>query len=158
MAANAPAKRPERRVSLTRRFDAPRERVFAAWTSAEHLMQWFGPKDFTVHSCEADARSGGVFRLCMRAPDGRDFWVRGSYREVVVPERVVIDCVGDDEHGDAMIEEVIQATFSEDAGGTKLVLQADAAGLSARAVAALGGMPEGWAQTIDRLSFCVSKT
>jgi len=70
---------------------------------------------------------------------------------------VVIDCVGDDENGDAMIEEVIQATFSEEAGGTKLELQADAAGLSARAVAALGGMPEGWAQTIDRLSFCVTR-
>lgn len=52
-------------------------RVFECWTRAEHLQHWFGPKGFTIHSCEADPRPGGVFKLCMRAPDGKDYWVRG---------------------------------------------------------------------------------
>ena len=143
-------------MSLTRRFAAPRERVFAAWTSAEHLLHWFAPKGFTVHSCEADPRPGGVFRLCMRAPDGTDYWVRGSFRELRAPERLVIDCIADDAAGVAMLEEVIEVRFAEDAGGTRIELRAEAAGLSARAVAALGGMSEGWAQTIDRLAIRVA--
>jgi uncharacterized protein YndB with AHSA1/START domain len=70
--------------------------VFAAWTRAEHLAHWFGPRGFTIHSCEADARAGGLFRLCMRSPEGQDYWVRGSFREVLAPERLVIQCSADD--------------------------------------------------------------
>ena len=66
-------------VALTRVFDAPRERVFECWTRAEHLQHWFGPNGFTIHSCETDPRPGGVFKLCMRAPDGKDYWVRGRF-------------------------------------------------------------------------------
>jgi uncharacterized protein YndB with AHSA1/START domain len=159
MTASAPAARPhERTVALTRFFAAPRARVFEAWTRAEQLAHWFGPRNFTAHSCEADARPGGVFRLCMRSPDGRDYWVRGSYRELVAPSHLVIDCVADDEHGAAMLEEVIRVTLTEQAGGTQLELKADAAGPGARAKAALEGMEQGWAQTIDRLSFCVTRS
>jgi uncharacterized protein YndB with AHSA1/START domain len=43
-------------VALTRVFEAPRERVFACRTHAEHLRHWFGPKGFTIHSCETDPR------------------------------------------------------------------------------------------------------
>ena len=159
MTANSAAARPhERTVALTRFFAVPRTRVFEAWTRAEQLAHWFGPKNFTAHSCEADARPGGVFRLCMRSPDGKDYWVRGSYREVVAPEHLVIDCTADDEQGAAMLEEVIRVTFTEQGGGTRLELKADAAGPGARAKSALEGMELGWAQTIDRLSFCVTKT
>ena len=77
----------EKTVDLTRVFQAPRERVFECWTRAEHLQHWFGPKGFTIHSCETDARPGGVFKLCMRAPDGKDYWVRGEFREVAAPSR-----------------------------------------------------------------------
>jgi len=44
--ASPSAKHHEHIVELTRVFDAPRERVFAAWTRAEHLAHWFGPKGF----------------------------------------------------------------------------------------------------------------
>src|SRR6202007_439781 len=72
----------ERTVAITRLFDAPRERVFAAWTQPEHLARWFGPMRFTVPSCEIDPRPGGVFRVCVRSPKGHDFWVRGVFREL----------------------------------------------------------------------------
>src|SRR5262245_23404955 len=100
-----------RTVTLTRTFAAPRERVFAAWTSAEHLMHWFAPKDFGVHSAEADPRPGGTFRLCMRSPDGRDYWVHGTYRELQPPERLVIVCVAHDEVGAPQLEETIDVTL-----------------------------------------------
>jgi uncharacterized protein YndB with AHSA1/START domain len=141
----------ERTVEKTRIFAAPRERVFAAWTRAEHLEHWFGPKRFSIHSAEADPRPGGVFRLCMRSPDGKDYWVRGTYREVVAPERLVIACTAHDEEGIARLEEVINVSFADDGGKTKLVLSATARGASAIAAKFLSGMEEGWAQTIDRL-------
>jgi uncharacterized protein YndB with AHSA1/START domain len=140
-----------RTVDITRVIDAPRERVFAAWTQAEHLARWFSPKGFTIPSCEADARPGGAFRLVMRSPDGKDYRVRGSYREVVAPERLVIECTADDDKGIARLEEVINVTFAENHGKTTLTVHATASGPSAEAAAMLEGMPKGWAQTVDRL-------
>ena len=93
------AKRREYVVSTTRFYAVARERVLQSWTRAEHLAHWFGPRGFTVHSVEADPRPGGAFRLIMRAPDGRDYRVRGGFREVVPPERLVIDCRADAERG-----------------------------------------------------------
>ena len=141
----------QRTVEVTRLVEAPRERVFAAWTQAKHLERWFGPKGFTLHSCEADPRPGGTFRLCMRSPKGEDYWVRGTYREVVAPERLVIACTADDEKGIARLEEVINVTFARQGGKTKLTVHAVASGSTDRAVAMLEGMPKGWAQTVDRL-------
>ena len=148
----------ERIVTLTRRFRAPRERVFAAWTRAEHLAHWFGPRGFTVPSCEADARAGGALRVCMRSPQGDEFWVRGVFREFVPPERVLIWCVADDEAGDLALEETIDARFAEDADGTLLSLRASASGSSERARAMLEGMEPGWHQTIDRLGSHVDRS
>src|SRR5687768_12551343 len=138
-------------VQITRVFDAPRERVFAAWAQAKHLAGWFGPKGFTMPSCEADARPGGVFRVCMRSPEGKDYWVRGEYREVVAPERLVIACVLDDEHGVTHLEETIDVTFAQRGSKTELKLLATASGPTAEAEAMIEGMPKGWAQTISRL-------
>jgi uncharacterized protein YndB with AHSA1/START domain len=141
----------ERSVAITRVFDAPRERVFAAWTQAKHLAHWFGPKGFTVPSCEADPRPGGVFRLCMRSPEGKDYWVRGQYREIAPPERLVIACTADDDQGITRLEELIDVTFTQRGGETELKLLATASGPGAEAAAMIEGMPKGWAQTITRL-------
>jgi uncharacterized protein YndB with AHSA1/START domain len=141
----------ERTVNLTRVFDAPRSRVFECWTRAEHLSRWFAPKGFTIHSCQADARPGGVLKLCMRAPDGDEYWVRGEYREVDAPSRLVIHCAADDPKGVERLHEVIDVTFTESQGRTTVALKAVASGPSDEAAAMLKGMDKGWAQTVDRL-------
>jgi uncharacterized protein YndB with AHSA1/START domain len=138
-------------VTLTRVFDVPRERLYAAWTRAEHLKHWFGPRGFTVPSCEADPRPGGLLRLCMRSPDGKDFWVRGVFRELVAPERVLIYCVADDEDGNLSLEETIDVTLTEHSSGTRLSLRATASGSTPQARSMLEGMEPGWHQTVDRL-------
>ena len=144
-------------VALTRVFDAPRERVFACWTRAEHLSHWFGPKGFTIHSCETDPRPGGIFKFCMRAPDGTDYWVRGRYREVTAPSHLVIDCTADDEKGVERLQEVIDVTFTESRGQTTVAVNAVASGPSDEAAAMLKGMDKGWAQTVDRLGQHLNK-
>lgn len=157
MAGALNAKLHEFSVAITRVYDAPRERVFEAWTRAEHLAHWFGPKGFTTHSCEADARPGGIFRLCMRSPGGRDYWVRGIFREVQRPERIVIACAADDDKGVERLQEVIDVRFETQGGATRLVLSATAEGRSPEAAAMLAGMQEGWSGTLDRLGGSLAK-
>lgn len=74
---------------ISRVFDAPRERVWAAWTEEERLKQWWGPMGFVVTHCKLDLRPGGVMHYCLRAPDGSDLWGRFVYREIVGPSRLV---------------------------------------------------------------------
>jgi uncharacterized protein YndB with AHSA1/START domain len=75
--------------SITRVFDAPRELVFKAWTERERLMQWFGPKGFTMTTAKLDLRPGGNFHYCLRSADGKEMWGKFVYREIVAPERIV---------------------------------------------------------------------
>lgn len=90
VAENTPSAPPSDRVLvLTRIFNAPPRLVFSAWTKPEHLVRWWGPTNFTLPSCEIDFRVGGRYRYCMRSPDGIDFWVSGTFREIVEPERIV---------------------------------------------------------------------
>ncbi|EMY77790.1 hypothetical protein LEP1GSC060_2238 [Leptospira weilii serovar Ranarum str. ICFT] len=74
---------------ITRIFNAPRETVFDAWTIPEQTVRWWGPKDFTSPVCKIDFRVNGKYLLCMRAPDGQEFWSTGVYKEIVIPEKIV---------------------------------------------------------------------
>ena len=146
------AERAERVVEITRVLHAPRERVFAAWTQARHLMHWFAPRSFTIPSCEADPRPGGVFKLCMRSPQGSDYWVRGEYREASAPERIVIACTLHDERGEPQIDELIDVRLAEEDGVTRLSMVTRCSGRGAGSRVMLENMPKGWSQTITRLS------
>ena len=79
----------ERVLAIERIFDAPPSLVFKAWTDPQHLVHWYGPRGFTLPSCKLDLRPGGAWRSCMLSPEGREHWVRGVFREIVEPERLV---------------------------------------------------------------------
>src|SRR6187455_3209682 len=74
---------------LSRTVNAPRERVWKAWTDREQLMQWFGPKGFTMTTANLDFRPGGSFHYCLRGPDGKEMWGKFAYREIDPPRRIV---------------------------------------------------------------------
>lgn len=76
-------------IAMTRMFDAPRHLVFDAMTQPQHVRRWFGCDAFTLPICEIDLRVGGGYRFVMRTPDGSESTLRGVYREIVRPERVV---------------------------------------------------------------------
>ena len=73
---------------ISRVFDAPREKVWRAWTEEAQLRQWWGPKGFKVTHCKLDLRPGGMMHYCLRAPDGQEMWGRWAIREVAKPERL----------------------------------------------------------------------
>jgi uncharacterized protein YndB with AHSA1/START domain len=80
----------EREIVITRQFDAPRELVFRAMSEAELLGRWLvGPPGWSTVSCESDLRVGGAFRHVWRGPDGTEMAMRGTYREVDPPQRIV---------------------------------------------------------------------
>lgn len=72
-------------IRLTRIIDAPVEVVWNAWTVPEHVMQWWGPQDYTSPTCTIDLREGGTFLFCMRAPQdqgGHDGYTTGTYSKI----------------------------------------------------------------------------
>ena len=74
---------------VERVFDAPRERVFDAFTQAEHLRHWWGPKLNTVAQMEFEARPGGKIFLGERGANGTMHYIAGTVREIVRPSRLV---------------------------------------------------------------------
>ena len=76
-------------IVMTRRLNAPRELVFAAWTDPAHLGHWLGRADWTMTVCQSDPRPGGIRRFVWRRHDGAEMGVRGVYREVTHPNGFV---------------------------------------------------------------------
>src|SRR5215213_6740143 len=87
--ASPPGKSPNRELVITRIIDAPRQRIFRAWTDPELLKQWFAPHPWTTPVAELDVRPGGACLIVMRSPQGEDMPNRGVYLEVVENERIV---------------------------------------------------------------------
>ena len=140
-----------REITLTRIIDAPRELVFRMWTDPAHLAKWWGPRDFTNPVCEIDARPGGAIRIVMRAPDGTDYPMAGTFREIVVPERLVFTNCALDRDGKILLDGLTAVTFAKQGEKTKLTVQTRATALVHAAARYLEGMQAGWEQTLDGL-------
>jgi uncharacterized protein YndB with AHSA1/START domain len=149
---------------ISREFAAPREKVFAAFTTLEGLKHWWGPRGFQWISATLDLRPGGMFHYCMRSPQGVDLWGRFVYREVVPPERIVFVNAIPDEAGGIVANpwraelprEVLNTvTFSERGGKTTISMRAspiNASEVSIKIFASgLESMQQGFAGTFTRL-------
>jgi uncharacterized protein YndB with AHSA1/START domain len=75
---------------LSRVVDAPRDLVWRAWTERERLMEWFGPKGFTMSHADMDFRPGGVFHYCLKSGEGHEMWGKWTFREIVPQQRIVL--------------------------------------------------------------------
>jgi len=141
----------ERTVNIVRVFDAPRALVWQAWTDPTMMAQWFGPRGFTIPLCELEVRVGGSLRIVMRGPDGNEYPMKGVFREVVAPERLVFSNIAIDRDGNHLLEGETIVTFAEQAGKTTLTLKTHAVGRVPIAKQMLAGMEAGWTQSIDKL-------
>ncbi len=76
-------------LTLTRDFNAPREKVFQAWTDPDILTKWFGPKGVSTESAQIDLRVGGKYNYALKLPDGKIVNHHGEYREIDPPNKLV---------------------------------------------------------------------
>lgn len=82
--------RGERDIVIIRSFDAPRRLVFEALTRPELLQRWLGVfGGWSMAECEVDLRVGGGYRYLWKGPDGATMGMRGTFREIQPPERIV---------------------------------------------------------------------
>ena len=158
---------------ISRIFDAPRDKVWKAWTETERLKQWWGPAGFKVHTCKVDLRPGGIFHYGMTAPDGTEMWGRFVYREIKAPERLVfIVSFSDAKCGVTRhpwspnwpLEIHSTVRFEEQAGGrtTKVTVEwtpADGSSELERKTFDEGraSMTQGWGGTMDQFAAYLSK-
>jgi len=156
------ARRTETRtLEIVRVFDAPRELVWKAWTEPERMMRWFGPKEYTAPVVKIDLRVGGKSLICMRSPEGQDYWNVGTYREIVPPERLVVTDSFADPDGnvvpatyygmgeDMPLEMLVTVTFDDLGGGkTRMTLRHE--GMPVTAIE--GGAEQGWSESFDKLA------
>jgi uncharacterized protein YndB with AHSA1/START domain len=162
-----------REVVLRRAFDAPRRLVFAALTTPALLVRWYGPPGWSLPVCEVDLRVGGGYRFVSRGPDGAEFEMRGRYREIAPPERLVhterytdlapgaqADApVGDAEGtggtagaGNTADEALVTAVLTEAGGATIMTSTVRYASPQHRDRVLRSGMERGAAQSYDRLA------
>src|SRR5262245_12615045 len=139
----------DREIVITRVVDAPRRLVFEAYTNPEHVPNWMtGPAGWIMPVCEIDLRPGGSWRFVWRRSDGTEMAMRGMYREIVPPERLVsIESWGED-----WPETVNTLLLSEESGKTTITNQLLFPSKEARDTALKTGMQEGLSESFNHLA------
>ena len=139
-------------LRISRVYPVPRALAFEAWSTAEHVKQWFAPAVFTVPEATVDMRVGGTFDVCMRGPDGTEHWSRGSVAELVPDERLVLDLRAESGDGKLLFNAWTEVNFSAEAGCTRIdVVKTDVFAYMTLSPMMVQGAPMGWSQTLDKL-------
>jgi uncharacterized protein YndB with AHSA1/START domain len=137
-----------RDVVITRTIDAPRALVFAAFTDARHLAQWWGPEGFTTPDATADVRPGGTMRLDMHGPDGTVYLGGGTYHEIVPPERLVFSTTILSESDEKLADFLNTLTLIERNGKTELTLSIHCVHVAPVVAPHADQMEEGWTSSL----------
>ena len=140
----------------TRILNAPRELVWKVWTDPEHVVQWWGPDGFTNTSHEMSVKPGGVWRLTMHGPDGRNYPNKIVFIEVIKPEYLSYKHSGDDEA--EPVSHHVTVIFEKQGDKTKITMKMvfESAEELKRVDKEYGAI-EGMKQCVNRLEKYVSK-
>ena len=142
----------DREMVVTRRFHAPIELVWDAWTSAAQLEAWWGPHGFTTTTSAFDLTPGGQWACTMHGPDGTDYPNLITFREIVHGRRLAYSQSGGRVGGPPMRFETT-VVFERDEVGTRVTFRAlFASAAERRQVIEEYGAYEGAHQTLDRLA------
>ena len=147
---------------LERTFKAPRTLVFEAFTTADHLRHWWGPRGWELTHCTVDLRPGGKWHYCMKCMDtnqgdfyGMESWGLGIYDEILAPERLVYTDYFSDAEGEVnadMPSTQAILTFEEVGGGTRVISRSVYTTEDALKTVMVMGMLQGISETWDRLA------
>ena len=143
---------------LTRLIDAPREKLFRAWTEPKLVMQWFAPRPWTTVRAEMDVRPGGSSLVVMRSPEGEEFPNPGIFLEVVKDEKLVFT----DAYTSAWVPSpkpfmTAILTFENEGGKTRYTARARHWNAEDKATHEKMGFREGWGQCADQLADLVAR-
>jgi uncharacterized protein YndB with AHSA1/START domain len=138
----------DREIHIERVFDAPRDKVFAAFTNPELIPEWWGPRGTTTIVDEMDVRPGGSWRFVGRGADGSETAFRGTYREITAPERIVQTFEWEGLPGHVSVE---TAVFEDLGDRTRLVATSLFHTSEERDGMLHSGMEGGMNETYDRL-------
>jgi len=148
-------------VKVKRRFSAPREKVWDAWTNREQLKKWWGPKDFSAPEATSDFREGGSYLYCVQAPTGQKFYNAGLFIEIDPPRFLMFTGSFADEYGnivpgsaygmDGHDQGSQTVEFEAVEGGTRLTLRQKGLGHKERTEES-----RLWNQSFDKLAVVLS--
>ncbi|MCG2615942.1 SRPBCC domain-containing protein [Terrimonas sp. NA20] len=145
---------------LTREFDAPKEKVFEAYTDCKHLRNWWGPREWPVSDCTIDFRAGGRWHYCMKGPDGTEAWGLATFSEIKESDLIVYQDHFSDKEGNissSMPSAHIRNEFTEEDGLTTVRSTARYASEDDLNKVKEMGMIAGIEETLDRLEEYLSK-
>lgn len=157
MSSNDPAPTaetaPSRDLVINRLIDAPREKVYRAWTTPDLLKQWFAPLPYTTPRVEMDVRAGGASLIVMRSPEGHEMPNRGVFLEVVENERLVFT----DAYTEAWVPSqkpfmTVILTFEAMGQKTNYTARVRHWSVADRDAHEKMGFHAGWGQTTDQLA------
>jgi uncharacterized protein YndB with AHSA1/START domain len=147
----------DREIALTRVFDAPRHLVFEAYTTPALLKRWLGVhRGWSLAVCDIDLKVGGTYRYVWRDRDGAEMGMRGVFREVVRPERIVATEAFDQSWYPG--EAVSTVTLVEQGGKTTLTLTVRYESRDARDAVLKSPMEQGIAAGFDKLAELLATT
>ena len=148
----------DRELVLTRLIDAPREKLYRAWTDATLLKQWFAPLPYTTPVAELDVRPGGSAFIVMRGPDGKDLPNHGVYLEVVPNQRLVsTDAYTKAWEPSEKPFMTLILTFEAEGGKTRYTARARHWTVADRETHEKMGFHQGWGICTDQLTALVAK-
>jgi len=108
-------------LQMKRTFQAPREKVFRAWTDAKELARWFAPSvDYSTVVPELDLRVGGKYKIEIHHKGGNVHKIMGAYREIAPPEKVVFTWRWED--GPDAHESLVTVVFRDLGPSTEILL------------------------------------
>ena len=85
---------------ISRTYNVPVDVVYKAWTQADRLKHWFGPRGFSMTRGDMDFRPGGTFLYCLQAADGTKLWGKFVYRDIHPMEQLeFVTCFSDEAGG-----------------------------------------------------------
>ncbi len=154
----------DKKLVIVRTFDAPRERVWKAWTDPKELAAWWGPRGVTNPECEVDLNVGGTLYIVMLAGKelgalaGQRWPMKGVFKEIVPNETLTFENNAVSATGEVLIQgETTVRLENAENGKTKLTVTSYGRGMVPEAAQMLEGMEAGWNQSIDKLAEFLEK-
>lgn len=150
------AKPGRQEIVMTRVFDAPREKLFKAFTDPKLIARWWGGTLYETTVDKMEPKTGGIWRFVQQDKKGNTHGFHGVYHEVTFPERIIqtFEYEGLPEAGHVLLETI---TFEEVNGQTKMIDLSVFQSVEDRDGMMQSGMEEGAAASMDELASIVER-